>query len=848
MENCNNCEYNNKVICTQCSQNYIIKDEETDKCYLYEEYSNNEYYKLDEFNIKSCNKAKDNCKECEKKSDNKINCTKCEDMFRLLSNNTCIPIIENCEIYSEENVEECRKCMSGFAFEEDNRDICKNILNDLYEYFSKDGKISYLKCDDIDKGGLENCKTCEYDNENNKVICTQCKSGFILIDSDTDTCYPDSNYINNKEYYYEDEYHIKKCSFNLNNCLECEKLDNKLKCIKCKSDYVVINDEKNHCEKLENINTDKYYIEQEQFYSCLFYNQIGNCQKCEQKESCLLCKDGFTFINDDKSTCENLEELGKHYFIDENDRTIYRKCSDFMDNCDTCSKVDECLTCEENYGLYNDRKSCINLEEQLHYEIEGLYYLCNTGIANCIKCSAYNQCIQCDEDYIKINNDKSICHPINNINIEEYFIDPKDNSNYIQCSKYINNCLLCEYQNGCITCKDGFIMLNENKNVCHEKIKTDLNGYFSDDNMNYFSCKETKYKNDIRCFELIPEQNIILELIQVQIVNKKLVCYMITHSPLPSNFSLKIKINIYQSTFRNLDSSIEREIILNTADDSNGSENKILSFTSNEEFTNEEIQVKEISFNNDNPVTKTVTDNNKCSIKYDSNSELLDTGKVKSKIRDRKIPDCSTIQSRNIINLSMDKVINCEFNLNSNNKVSFSTDKLNLELIESENNENKITAECDTTKNNVKSIKCNINKDGKEEINNDYSFKDKFLFESNNFIIISSEQDKFKIFCENKKTKKTLIIIIVVACAVVILIVVLITTIIICKKDKKKKEENNGDSVDSEEISNKNLNNKKKIRNAKSKIKIIDSEQKETDILSINNKRKNQRSKTRKST
>ena len=328
---------------------------------------------------------------------------------------------------------------------------------------------------------------------------------------------------------------------------------------------------------------------------------------------------------------------------------------------------------------------------------------------------------------------------------------------------------------------------------------------------------------------------------------------MITYSPLPLHFSLKLKINIYKSRkIRYLDSN-ERDIILNTPDDSNGSANKIIGFTSDDVFSDDEnIQVKDINFDNDNLVTKTVTNNNKCSLKFDSNSEFLDTGKVKSMILEKKIPDCSREQRNNIVNLNMDKVENCEFNLNSEDEFSFTDDKLNIELVEYENKENKITAECDTKNNNVKSIKCSINKEDKEEINNDYSFKDKLLLDSNNFITISSEEDKFKVLCEKKgQNKKKLIIIIIIVCAVVILIVILIATIIACKKDKKNEVDNN--HLETSQVNNleqlpKTIRTKRKNKTTMPKLETKNIEEKDTeDVMNIN-KRKKIRSKTRKST
>ena len=357
---CINCDYNNEVICNRCSNDYILKDQETNKCYLKSNYSNNQYYKVDDYHINTCSITKENCDECVKTSEeSELNCTKCIDGFRL-SKNVCLQIIENCQIYRDDDL--FQLCKTGFAFEGENREICKN-KNEFIDYYSKDDEISYLKCDDLDNEGIENCKTCEYNSDKNKVICTKCKSGFVIKDKETDKCYSNDDYINNKEYYYEDEYHVRKCSIRIENCIECEKLDGKLNCNLCDNNYVLINDEIKNCKSNDQISFDEYFLENNIYQSCLFHNSIENCKKCQNKDSCNLCKEKYTFINDDKILCKNIEELGKQYIVDKNDASIYRKCSELMENCDTCKSENLCLTCLNEFGLYNDRKTCINITE-----------------------------------------------------------------------------------------------------------------------------------------------------------------------------------------------------------------------------------------------------------------------------------------------------------------------------------------------------------------------------------------------------------------------------------------------------------------------------------------------------
>ena len=50
-----------------------------------------------------------------------------------------------------------------------------------------------------------------------------------------------------------------------------------------------------------------YNEEKEAFYFCgsKNYHSINNCKKCNSRTTCNLCKDGYTFIDDDKSLCQN---------------------------------------------------------------------------------------------------------------------------------------------------------------------------------------------------------------------------------------------------------------------------------------------------------------------------------------------------------------------------------------------------------------------------------------------------------------------------------------------------------------------------------------------------------------
>jgi len=252
---------------------------------------------------------------------------------------------------------------------------------------------------------------------------------------------------------------------------------------------------------------------------------------------------------------------------------------------------------------------------------------------------------------------------------------------------------------------------------------------------------------------------------------------------LPKLFSLKLTINVYTSnTLRVLDNN-ERQVELVTNDDSNGSEDTVVSFTSSETYSSgQNIQIKNIDFNNGNTVTRTVTNSNDCILKFDAMSALLDTGNVRKMIQEGKIPDFSTNQNVDLVRLNMGTIGDCGFELSSENPVSFVNDKMELELVEAEDAQNGIKAECDTKENNIKKIKCNITReDEKTKIDKEYSFKEELLSESNKYIILSSDENKFRILCEKEKNNKKLIIIIISCCAGAIIIISIVIVCIYCR-------------------------------------------------------------------
>ena len=220
------------------------------------------------------------------------------------------------------------------------------------KYYTKDGGISYYSCDGEGEQHIQNCIKCNY-NENNfiKLECTECKNEFTILDDELNKCYSKKD-LNNKKYFNLNNTHMKTCSKIIDNCSECE---NETKCIKCEKNYYLINNETKICVDINQIiPIDEFYLDNNNstYYSCnnSYYNSIDNCKKCETKNTCSLCNDGFTFINSNKMKCIEKKTLENKYYQDPNDNSNYESCSKIDSNCVTCSSYNTCLTCSENFG------------------------------------------------------------------------------------------------------------------------------------------------------------------------------------------------------------------------------------------------------------------------------------------------------------------------------------------------------------------------------------------------------------------------------------------------------------------------------------------------------------------
>jgi hypothetical protein len=219
-----------------------------------------------------------------------------------------------------------------------------------------------------------------------------------------------------------------------------------------------------------------------------------------------------------------------NYYYKNSTDDLYYLCNNNLEGCTTCEDEKVCLSCNENeYGLIEDNiciKKSILKNKYYKDEKDGKYKLCNKSINNCEECSSSNECLKCDINYTKLNNDKSSCHRIDNLT-KEYIPDPKDNTNYMKCSHYMQNCNLCESSSKCILCDKNFVFINDDFKNCIDKSEISLDYYYTDDNITYYSCDVKKYKSNIKCFINKKKKDIKFEVLQAQIIKNKLVIFMV---------------------------------------------------------------------------------------------------------------------------------------------------------------------------------------------------------------------------------------------------------------------------------------------------------------------------------
>ena len=276
-------------------------------------------------------------------------------------------------------------------------------------------------------------------------------------------------------------------------CKQC--LENNI-CLKCKTDYNLLGNEKNEqiiCAYKDDLAIGYFPNENNIYYKC-----IENCDKCLNSNSCEKCKDGIDYnynkcININIHNCAEQDSLGicekcnnnyafngtdRNFCIEKNkfDELYFTKdngisfflCSSEIYNCKLCefNENAKCKTCEDDYILSLNENICLAKEEldnnkNYLYIDETTVQKCSEFIENCNECSNKYSCDKCINDFYFINNDKTKCVNKNKIgNINAYYLD-RNKISYLSCQLYnqVNHCKECNSEKNCTQCESDYILM-----------------------------------------------------------------------------------------------------------------------------------------------------------------------------------------------------------------------------------------------------------------------------------------------------------------------------------------------------------------------------------------------------
>ena len=402
------------------------------------------------------------CMQCKSKKD----CTRCTPHYTYV-NNKCIYAIEHCIKFENEENDVCIKCNTSYFLAEDlNGRFCEiNTNKDEYYLINEEIQL-YKKCE------ITNCQSCSSATQ-----CILCYKGFKLVQGDDNliTC----QNIDITEYYKVNDEKIiyyKKCEKAITNCDECSSKDY---CIKCKTNYGTVDHNHNKCE---NLLEEKYYYDTvlKTFKLCSY--KMPNCEFCSTYGEfiCKRCFSNYALKHENNIDCSEKTLLERNKYFYTNDSGInYYSCLLFnkVENCEECYKKDIFDKCKNGYNEYNNGTLCIkknDLDDNNETKIinDSAFISCHSSIKYCIRCNDEYTCDECQKEAYLINNGSCILKTIIEKNKTYY----KDNSTnrYISCS-IMPNCVTCDSGAFCTSCEKGFFLNNK---IC-SKINNNKN---SDDN------------------------------------------------------------------------------------------------------------------------------------------------------------------------------------------------------------------------------------------------------------------------------------------------------------------------------------------------------------------------------
>ena len=506
IENCKSYYNIKKENCSECEDGYSIISNDYTKCKLENDYKNNKSYYTNNGgkNYYKCNEKIDNCKECLKNGNQCTKCEN-NYYFINGNNNECINEntleeysyykINDLEYYKcdYKGVNNCEKCYSGnhciqckenYTILDEDYTQCYLIEN-LNKQYYKDDEYHYKSCHKV----LTNCEECL-----NSTYCTKCPKYYILKDDHLECNWNESI---GGMYYIDKNGNTKKCSEAMENCNFCISENF---CTLCNSGILVEElDKSRYC--INNNNKKEYYSVYSDlgliYYPCK--KGVTHCKICESKDHCILCEKPFSRIYNNYSYCfseEEINEYGNEY-IKVND-TEYYPCNYYIKNCKQCKNKDTCILCEENYSFLNDDNSkCYSQNDLSNYcsdDNKINYYNCEGGVIHCDYARKENKCDKCSNDYTILNSDTSKCININKLTPIDHYYTIDNGIHYISCDNEFDYCYKCNENNGQIKCNSCYnsygLIMDNRRNKCYDINKTYNHYYLTQDEDNNYQFKQ----------------------------------------------------------------------------------------------------------------------------------------------------------------------------------------------------------------------------------------------------------------------------------------------------------------------------------------------------------------------
>ena len=369
------------------------------------------HYKNTNTNIYySC--ADEKCKTCQSKDI----CTACETYYKVIEGQ-CKDNVEHCNQYEESNENLCKICDTDYKLVKEDIDtitetICMlsddfNNIKDYYYSVGSGDSLYYKKC----STGVENCLKCESANHCIECINNNDDKEFAIIEGDNENCQD----LKTKKYFKDSDNKYKLCSIGINNCNTCEKDSfNILKCLTCQPTYILVHSDVDECIEEEQVLNNNYFIDEDGNYASCgnnLYHSVENCQTCSDKDSCLTCKSGYQLLN--SNLCISNSDLKKNKYIKIGNSNSYKACSEIIKGCEICTDENTCTECNIAFDLDNHNKCIPTALTLTKYYLDitnGKYVSCFEAIDNCEECLSETICSKCKSRYEL--DDSSSCKEI----------------------------------------------------------------------------------------------------------------------------------------------------------------------------------------------------------------------------------------------------------------------------------------------------------------------------------------------------------------------------------------------------------------------------------------------------